>query len=42
MTKFFLVCRRELGSMCGGPLAWVLEHQFGTRRALLDQLAVAF
>src|SRR5438876_3717958 len=28
MTKIFLVCRRELGSMCGGPLAWVLAAVF--------------
>src|SRR2546425_5210414 len=28
MPKIFLVCRRELGSMCGGPLAWVLAAVF--------------
>src|SRR5207249_2974525 len=30
VTKILLVCRRELASMCGGPLAWVLAavHPF--------------
>jgi ABC-2 type transport system permease protein len=28
MRKALLVCRRELGSMCGGPLAWVLGAIF--------------
>jgi ABC-2 type transport system permease protein len=28
MRKALLVCRRELGSMCGGPLAWVLAAIF--------------
>jgi ABC-2 type transport system permease protein len=28
MRKTLLVCRRELGSMCGGPLAWVLGAVF--------------
>src|SRR5439155_417474 len=28
MTKILLVCRRELASMCGGPLAWILAAVF--------------
>ncbi len=28
MTKVLLICRRELASMCGGPLAWVLAAVF--------------
>src|SRR6266403_1313672 len=28
VTKIFVVCRRELASMCGGPLAWVLAAVF--------------
>ena len=28
MRKALLVCRRELGAMCGGPLAWVLAAIF--------------
>src|SRR5213078_3298932 len=28
VTKILLVCRRELASMCGGPLAWILAAVF--------------
>jgi len=28
MSKTLLVCRRELASVCGGPLAWVLASVF--------------
>ena len=28
MRKTALVCRRELASMCGGPLAWILGAVF--------------
>src|SRR5256712_4754866 len=28
VTKIPLVCRRELASMCGGPLAWILAAVF--------------
>src|SRR5215510_15248741 len=28
MRRALLVCRRELASMCGGPLAWILGAVF--------------